>query len=450
MDIFRSLNFSSDVSVACLVSGGVDSMVLMDLTQKSSLKFHYPLMVVHFNFHLRGEESNRDQNFVEKECQKRGLPCSVIDLPISSGRSIQERVRLVRLEKLKELQKQFGWTHILMGHQLNDQAETILMKLMRGCGLTGLKGMSDQTSLNSSCFILRPLLEFSREDILKYASSRKISFVEDSTNQKTYYLRNYIRHRVIPQIQKKFPDYLQSIQKASYLLKVEDQHFNARTQKILDAYDESLGIPIASYLKWPQEIRFRVIKNLLIRYGFSKQVSRHHYQIIKDLLSHGGCHEKRFGDCGVLVSYGRTYFWKVTEKIPFHPLLINSPGTYEISSLKKKLILSPDIFSVALKKPLENSGTQGSKKLFLNPQKIQFPLTLRFIQPGDRFCPFGGRGSKKISDYLIDKKIPRFLRSSQMVLCQESQVICLLGHQIDDYFRVLNPPEPCLTVHISY
>lgn len=291
--LFLPFSLSSTESVACLVSGGVDSMVLLDLLCCYRVISPFRLELLHFNFHLRGDESNRDEQFIRTEAAKRGLSLEVRDTPLKPGSGIQERARDIRRSIAAEMALKRGWTHLALAHQADDQAETVIMRLMRGAGLKGLRGMEELTVLPSGVKVIRPLLSMARADIQKYAEDKGISFVSDSSNERDDYLRNRVRHHFLPKLKESYPDLLNQIRETCLALSEANRLAEERVNVFLS--NAKGAVLTKNYLSEPQEVRFRVLRHVLEKGGYQKQFERKHFEELESILVRNKSFSREYG-----------------------------------------------------------------------------------------------------------------------------------------------------------
>ena len=279
--------------LACLISGGVDSMVLLDLLCRYRALHFFHLEALHFNFHLRGEESDRDEQFVRKEAAGRKIHLEVVDSPLKAGPGIQERAREVRRAASGTLARTKGWTHLALGHQADDQAETFLHRCLRGAGLRGLRGMDCESLLPGRVKLIRPLLPVSRETIKRWAETEGVSHVSDSTNDKDDYLRNRLRHHLLPRLKEAIPDFLKKVHETCLALSFA----NRVVEKEVEDYLSRTGgrIKTADYLSQPQEIRFRVLRAVVEKGGYKKQFERKHFEELESILARNRGFTREFG-----------------------------------------------------------------------------------------------------------------------------------------------------------
>lgn len=305
--------FDGGAPVACLVSGGIDSMVLMELLAR---RRKGGVMVVHFNHHLRGKESDRDEKFVRSEALKRGLPIIVRHLPVKKGSGIQNRAREMRLSAIKKIADETAYRvaacrYFFLAHQADDQVETVLMRYLRGAGIRGLKGMERESRLDENVFLIRPLLEVSRSQIEAYAQKKGIPFVEDSSNRTDKYWRNRIRKNLVPRLKKGHPGLIGQIVKDCRRLQEEYRSIRIEADSFLSKFQDTISV--GRFFTVSPPARFLVIEDRLRHAGFDKEVQKHHIEEIESLLAKGKRFNREYGKAVLSVEEG--FFEFVPERI---------------------------------------------------------------------------------------------------------------------------------------
>ncbi len=429
---FRQLKniFKSSDNILLAVSGGIDSVVMLDIFTR----LEYNIAVAHCNFQLRGKESDGDQAFVADLCRKAEQRLYTKKFKTAAyagekGISIQMAARDLRFEWLRKLRKEENYDLIATGHNLNDSIETILINLTRGTGINGLTGISP-----ASGHIIRPLLFATRQMIRQYAEDNNISYREDSSNIQTRYTRNKIRHNVIPVLEQINPSVLFSISETSEFLKsaylIYEQTIEEKRKEIIEYGDKSSSIRISELKKlhpldtWVYE--------LFKYYNFGKhQVS----DIIRLLDADTG---KQLISANHILTRDRGRIIispSATEE--FIPLTIDSlAGLREIP-----------LFETAEIRDAEDLHISGDPSIAcLDAGLIDYPLTIRKWKEGDWFQPLGMKGRKKVSDFLIDMKIPLPEKDKTLVLAMDEQIIWLIGRRIDNRFKVSESTSEVLRI----
>jgi tRNA(Ile)-lysidine synthase len=400
------------------VSGGVDSIVMMDLFLKNG----YKVSLAHCNFGLRGEESDGDEEFVKKLAEESDVTCYVEHFDtqkIASGKGIstQMAARDLRYAWFEEVRSQEGYNYIATGHNFNDVVETMVFNLIKGTGLKGLTGISPKAGT-----VIRPLLFAGREEIEAYASENNITFRTDSSNASIKYHRNYIRHEILPGFRDVNPGFDITIRNTIDRLAGIQRFVNdwLETEKASYMFKEGKDI----YLK--NDIFSRINEPALLyevisKYGFN-------YDQCESII-------KGLGNASGKVFYSEEFTLNIDRDY-----LIISPKEqaeehFEIS--RKDKLLVTDRFNLTFE-ILDNTPVLSPDRhiAYLDLDKLHYPLVLRNWKKGDWFMPLGMKGKKKLSDFMIDKKIPLNLKKRIMVLLSKGSIAWVAGHRIDERFRI--------------
>jgi tRNA(Ile)-lysidine synthase len=402
------------------VSGGIDSVVMAHLF----LAAGYTFDLAHCNFALRGEESDSDQLFIQNLAAGWQVRCYVrrFDTAVyaaEKGVSVQMAARDLRYAWFAELAST-GFDSIAVAHNLNDSVETLLLNLARGCGIRGLTGISARQG-----HIIRPLLFASREEILEYAGEHKLAWREDSSNASDKYLRNRIRHHIIPEFTALNPAFLVHVSDLMKRLGHTELLFNycleeIRKQACTGTRDRLL---IDMNMLETLPANETVLYELLRDFGCTDQ---HIGPIIASFSSIPG---KRFFTATHCVTRDRTHLVVTPIEKPDDEELLIRADTLAISRPLRLTF-----------RPIENREDFDIPKdpafATLDFDLLEFPLTLRRWKNGDSFHPFGMKGHKKISDFLIDSKIPMPDKSHVWVLESAGRIAWLVNFRIDERFRI--------------
>ena len=415
------------------VSGGADSVALLDILTRLG----YECIVAHCNFHLRAEDSNRDAAFVRELCSKYGLKSHFIDFDTEvfakeNSISIEMAARKLRYDWFEEIRVATNSTHIAVAHHRDDSVETILLNLVRGTGIRGLKGISPKNG-----FVIRPLLVIGRVDILDYIQSRKLEFVEDYTNNEDVYTRNFIRLNVIPLLETINPSVKESIIRTSeHLVQVENIYANyieIAKQKIVDGNK----INIAKLLD--QIEPKAVLYELLSPYMFNSAAVD---SIFNSLNGQSG---KIFLSETHKIVKDRSFLFiekieKGNKSDESHLINIDEIGITQISN---PIILSIQVID----KAPDFSFNKSRNILYLDYDKLILPLTLRHWRQGDWFIPFGMNGRKKISDYFSDNKFSLIEKENTWLLCtQKGDIVSIIGHRSGERFKIDNETKKMIII----
>lgn len=417
------LNANAPVKQAKLllaISGGVDSMVLWKLVEEAGLKVE----LAHVNYQLRDDASEKDQAFLEKEAQKQQTKLHLLKLDakkyaIENKQSTQIAAREIRYEWFEELMHKNNLDYLLTAHHLDDSIETFFINLDRGTGLKGLTGIHSKGKL------IRPLLDFSKEELIAYAKENEVPYREDATNADSIYLRNWFRNELLPLWKDKNPSFKRTMQSNMQRL--------SETQAIIDELVESDLINVSKeveFISFKQIEQMKLPKQALFQILEPKGFNYTQVEQLLDAIAEGYS--------------GKQFFSQQ------HQLTVDREGVFlneqqqaqgeleEVSiSIDTKQLENP----FKMRFSLENAGSidwgkkQGES---FDLKKLSFPLKLRKWKQGDRIKPLGMRGKKLVSDILIDDKIPLHQKADTYVLLSAEQVVAVLGLRISDDFKVTN------------
>lgn len=402
-----------DQKLLLALSGGLDSCVLLDLCLKSGLT----PAVAHCNFQLRGSVSDADADWIKNLADSKGLESHVqtFETQVYAQEkkiSIQMAARDLRYQWFESLSQQKGYDSILIAHHADDALETFMINAMRGSGLKGLLGIPERRGK-----ILRPLLSFSREEILQFAHKNKIQWREDSSNAKTDYLRNVLRHEVIPQWKKRDPNFDDQFQ--------ETLKYLGQAQTLLD--DVLKDFKNQNFIPWQHG--FKVSIDVFI--GLSSL----------DYYLHGLFASYGFGTLADLrklldAQSGKQLFSETHRLIKDRNFLLL---TTLDNSASESYTIDAELTSIyhPLKLVFSHQKTfikGGLKSLLLDKSKLKFPLMLRKWKQSDYFYPIGLGGKKKLSKYFKDEKFSLLDKESQWLLCSGEDIVWVVGKRADQRF----------------
>ncbi len=421
---------STGTKLLVAVSGGIDSVVLLDVL----VHLGYKCVVAHCNFHLRGTESDEDMAFVAELAAHYQVPLQTINFDttqIAQERkiSIEMAARELRYDWFKELLKSEQCGAVAIAHHANDAVETFFVNLVRGTGIRGLLGIQATNE-----HIIRPLLHCKRSQIETYAREHGLNFRTDSTNSDTIYVRNKIRHQIIPPFQEINPSFTDTMRRnIEHLKDVSDIYTYFIDDLRTKLCQEEKGITRISISKLQALPAFgTILFELLQPYRFNSAT-------VNDILQNlDGLSGKEF--------YSTT-----------HRVVINR-DTLEIEAIT---VIKNDIYTIdsdcrLLTNPIELTfervdGIPEIKKdkqcAYLDTDKVIFPLVLRHWQQGDSFVPFGMTQTKKVSDFFIDEKISRLMKDKLWMLTSQNDIIWIVGQRIDNRFCVNSDTKSTLIIN---
>ena len=457
--------FSADAPVLLLaVSGGVDSMCMADLFQ--SLEERVPFAVAHCNFHLRGEESDGDEALVADWAREHSVPLHITSFDTEkyasdNGISIEMAARELRYGWFAQLCSQHGYKAVAVAHNANDNAETLLLNLLRGSGLKGVTGMSLTSPLpcapGSDALLLRPLLRCTRKQIEGYAFAHKVRYREDSTNAMSEYKRNRLRNDVFPIFESINPSFIRTLNReASYFEDasgIVEDYCRAASEKIVSRSGDRLTVSLPALLAAP---RWRYILYYILEpFGFNSAVLA---SLENLLLSERTISGKRFESQTHILFTEREHLRVEPSESPASVvpcaqlediLPVRCAGTYHFNGAAVTVEELDWTSDIPLKQP---EGT-----LLFDAQKLRFPLVLRRWRDGDWLVPFGMRGKKKVSDLFADLKYDSLKKSSAVVLvdtvsdsmAQDGHIAAVLGVRSDDRYKVVSTTVRAIRISVT-
>ena len=433
------------------LSGGADSVSLLLVLKHLESELGITLESAHCNFHLRGDESLRDEQFCQQLCRRLHVPLHLVhfDTHVYADLhhvSIEMAARDLRYAYFEQLRRDISAADICVAHHRDDSVETLLLNLVRGTGLRGLRGIQPRNA-----HIIRPLLSHSRQQIEQYLNALGESYVTDSTNLHNDVKRNKIRLNVIPLLRELNPSVSQSIFETSL-----------RVTEALKIFDDAIQHAIAD-VTTPQTQNSKLKTQnspLIISVPRLKQQPSPEYTLHEILTPRGFTSAqieqiytsldtnptgKIITSCTHELAFDRStlILQPKTPTLLVRPMHIPETGTYVLSDNMKLKVETEECGD-----RYEPSRTADCASL--DASDIKFPLTLRHIQPGDRFVPFGMTGTKLLSDYLTDRKKNIFEKRAQLVLTDAQQrILWLVGERTDNRFRITPHTQQALRLTIA-
>ena len=433
------------------VSGGPDSVALLHILLALAPKFSFQVAIAHLNHCLRRDESKRDEDFVVSLAEQLDLPLHVERQDVryyqkSHRLSLEEAARQVRYRFYDAIAAKFGYQKIALGHHSDDNAELILMYLLRGSGPLGLSGIPPLRDAR----IIRPLIDIKRSEILDFIAARNLDCVLDSSNRDSQYLRNRVRNRLIPQLEAEYnPQIIDSLNRLALILDAEHRWIESLIQPIFEKVvvfekQSRIGFDIEQLNQHNIAVRRRLIRKAVLKVkGNLRRLAFVHVEAAIKLA-------QKTAASGALDLPDRIRISRQDN------VLIISKEAQNLRHLASAARLSstPDyayrlskageifIKEAALKIrfseiPLENTpdwrlSGQGASTVYFDMDKIRFPLVIRNFRPGDRFSPLGMTGRQKLNKFFIDHKVSRADRKKCPILLSRNEIIWVVGHRLDN------------------
>ncbi len=416
------------------VSGGVDSIVMFELLHK----YNCNISVAHCNFQLRGEESEADEKFVIALTKRYNVPCFVEKFNTEAyskekGFSIQMAARHLRMDFMERLRLQEHFRYICLAHHLDDNIETFFINLLRGTGLKGLKGMAVEKENT-----LRPLLFATKEEIIVYAKKNNFEYRLDSSNLRDNFIRNKIRHHIIPYFIHHFPEFKNKMKENLNRFSTGEALYKELCSKvateIISKKNDNIYIDLSQLVCYENSVL--LLSEFISTYGFS------HLQAELMLKSAGKTETSAFRT-SYYIAYIKGFLLEIRkhnqDKEEF--FLLNSIDDFSELGLR----ISAEIIDYTAGMELH----RNSQHAFADAEKVKFPLILRKWQKLDAFYPFGMKGKKLLSDFFTDKKLSPWQKKDIWILCSGNDILWVVGLRSDNRFRVENSTKKILHLYFA-
>lgn len=432
-------------NVVAGVSGGPDSICLLHVLNSLANRLGIKIYAVHINHMLRGEEAERDEQYVRSFCERLGVPLyskaiNIREYSKVKRISLEEAGREVRYHEFDAVADSIGKSKIAVAHNKNDQAETVLMNIIRGSGLDGLKGMDYIRGR-----IIRPLLDIERKDIENYCKNHSLNPILDSSNVESIYTRNKIRLNLIPYINTNFSvDIMENICRMSGLIKddslfIEESAKKLYDQCIVNRQKDAVLLDILKFRECHPSMKKQIIRHALKEVkGDLKGFERVHIESVVDLGINGATGSQIHLPCNFRAerSYNvlKIFHFKNEAGTAVFSELIKIPGITRIESLNSSVEAFLEKNKVNVEKYMNiryNSLVQ-----FFDYDKLRMGINIRNREAGDVFKPYRSSGTKKLKEYFIDNKIPRDIRESIPIVAMGREIVWVIGYNISDKFKV--------------
>lgn len=442
--------FSPKDKLLLAVSGGIDSVVLVELCKQAGFDF----AIAHCNFQLRGEESDRDEQFVKKLAEKYKVPCFIknFDTKKIAGQqktSIEETARNLRYEwfeeivngqwsmvneKSKELIHHSSFAiHILTAHHADDTIETVLMNFFRGTGIKGLRGIQPKNGK-----VIRPLLFARRKELEAFVKEHQLEFVTDTTNFENEYTRNFFRNKVLPAVKEYYHAADENIlNNAERFIEVEELYNQAMAlhkKKLIEAKGTEVHIPVLKLKKSTplHTIVYEIIKD----FGFTS----HQTDEVIALLD---------SETGKYISSPTHRIIKNRNWLIIAPLLAADTQIYVIEKWENSVQSAAGSLQLQLINAADCQLSTANFIAQLDATEIKYPLLLRKWKAGDYFYPFGMKKKKKLSRFFIDNKLSKTDKENVYVIESDKRIVWVVGYRIDERFKVTDKTKEVLKISIG-
>jgi tRNA(Ile)-lysidine synthase len=418
--------------IVVAVSGGSDSVVLLDLLDRLKGESNLTLAIAHFNHQLRGADSDGDEAFVRALGGERGLECYVQgantrSLAESRKLSLEECARDLRYEFFGSLLASLGFEKVATAHQADDNAETILFNLFRGAGVQGLSGIPAWRCDRS---VVRPLLFASRQEILIYASERKLLHREDATNGSREHTRNFLRHEVIPLIRENInPNLIATLRRTGELFDQLEGYLGETVGRLMPAMmvrdtPGEVVIDLAAFGLQPAFLREYILLHAARKFA-SREIE---FGTVKTMLRVAG------GETGTSCSIAKdAVFYRNRDQLIFSRVKSLAPFRHRVELGKR---YDFEQFGFRTEPAGAADLTEDPNTEFIDADTLRGECVLRSWHEGDSFMPLGMREKKKLSDFFIDEKIPLFEKLTIPILVSEGEIVWVCGKRLDDRHKI--------------
>lgn len=419
--------FPAGARLMLAVSGGSDSVALLCLFSRLRSLMHVTLLAVHINHGLRGSESDADEALTRELCLRHNVPLIVRRLDIKPGADLENRARGARFAIFEQLLKLYQFDLVVLGHHQDDQAETMLMNLIRGAGIGGLAGIKPLSGK-----VAHPLLDFGKEELRELLREEDIPWREDSSNADSSFRRNHIRIDLLPQLSREYnPRVVERLAAQAEILADADKLLRGMAKTHLkrlstEQSPERVTLDTAGLQKLSRSEQYYVLKlAYALVSGTEADFWAHSFSSVMALLSGGGTKTTRLhhGIC-VTRQYGELILHRETEPVP-------EPEALLVEEDRARAVYLDYRFSFRYLKVLPRLSYMDAYTVIIDADKISYPFSIRVRRPGDRFIPSGMTQSKKLKDYFIDAKVPRERRGQIPLFDDGEKIFWITGQRVD-------------------
>jgi len=445
--------FSRGDSVLVAVSGGPDSVALAHILLAMAAEYFLRPAIAHLNHCLRGPDADRDAEFVSALARQLGVPIyaerkDVRALQRSRRFSLEEAGRRSRYEFFDAVSAKHGFNKIALGHHRDDNAELVLINLLRGSGPLGLSGIAPVREGK----IVRPFIRLGRSEIINYLAEKKIPYVSDATNTDPAFVRNKIRHQLIPELQSAYnPRIIETLNRLGEIIRAEDQWLDDALEPVLERCvsfraDQKINLALPEFNQLARAVKRRIIRKAILWVKKDlRRITLLHIDAILHLGEKGRVSGRLNLPEGVLVArtpleltivksdkVGKRQNCRILQTFSAdYQYAISTAGTLSIKEADASITLCEIDAD-----DLPDFKETGRHIAYFDLDRLQFPLLARNLRPGDRFSPLGVNGTQKVKKYFINQKIPAAQRRKCPLLLSAGNIVWIAGHRIDNAVKV--------------
>ena len=446
----------SEDKIVVGVSGGPDSITLLHILWRLKEELNISIISAHLNHGLRGKDAVTDEEFVKEFSYKLGIPVrtesvKVHDFAKSNNLTIEEAGRKLRYELYRKIAEETSSNKVAVGHNLDDQAETVLMRIIRGSGIDGIAGMPPVRNLTEKIKVIRPLIEISREEILKHLKNSKLEVRVDRTNFARTYFRNRVRLELLPILEKKYNRNIKkNLVNLANIFSSENDFFSNNLTEILSAIikektADEIVMNKNKLIDLHLSIKRRCLRECIKMLGGLSNITFEHIEDVIDGLNKNNLEFELPNSIRIIFRYDSIIITKSKEKNPEnYEYKLKIPGNTEIK--EASIIINAEY----LEKIDLGTLRREHSKAYLDADLLEFPLIGRNRKEGDKFTPFGLAGTKKIKKFFIDNKVPHENRNKMPIVTDSrGNIAWIAGHRIDNRFRITPLTKNILKLEIK-
>lgn len=437
--LINSLLIEPKSKILVAVSGGIDSVCLLDVLFILKNQFLFDLAVAHLNHKIRGKEADEDEAFVKSLAEKYNLPfflqrINVEERAKNMSASVEEAGRILRYDFLKRAGQSFSANYIATAHNLNDQAETVLLNIIRGTGIAGLRGIADKVEISKKMYLIRPLIIFTRKEIEEYAKERNLKWREDSTNNLLEYTRNKVRHKLIPLLENEFnPQIVHNLSKLASIAQVSYRIISDYIKHISEKFiivknKNEVELDIQNF-KYFDNFIFGDLVQYIFNTYFNYSLNFQQIDNLRSLLN---------AETGKYLMLSREIFvYKNRQKLCFIRKEIKVENDLVVRIPKIGHTFWNDYFVEFEEVPLESFVINSDKNIeFFDYEKVGDEILIRNWNEGDKFVPLGMKQEKKLSDFFVDEKVPLYKKTQIPVFLTNGEIFWVGGLRISEKYKV--------------